>query len=106
MSLYKLLYVYILQCADGSYYIGITHQLETRVEQHNIGADPDCYTYKRRPVILVYSEEFSNYTDAIAREKQIKRWTRIKKEALIKGDFDSLKKHAMNTKKKLEERDE
>ncbi|MBJ6124207.1 GIY-YIG nuclease family protein [Microvirga splendida] len=82
---------YILRCADGSYYTGTSRSedLETRVSQHNQGIFGG-YTAKRRPVALVYSIQFGSITDAIAYERQVKGWSRAKKEALIRGDFDAL----------------
>ncbi len=82
-------FVYILQCADGSYYVGVTNNLESRVEQHNNG-ETVGYTTSRRPCVLVYSERFSNPVDAIAAEKQLKGWSRKKKAALIAGRVDML----------------
>ncbi len=86
----KLYYVYILKCSDNSYYIGITNNVDQRVAQHNEGYDHQSYTYTRRPVELVYSEMFTEVLQAIAREKQIKKWSRIKKEALIKERWEQL----------------
>jgi putative endonuclease len=82
--------VYILRCADGSYYTGLTREdVEARVWEHN--NDPiDGYTARRRPVTLVFSEVYDRLTDAIARERQVKGWTRKKKEALIRGDYEAL----------------
>jgi predicted GIY-YIG superfamily endonuclease len=86
-------FVYILRCADGAYYTGSTRDsLEMRVAQHNDGTFGG-YTARRRPVLLVYHEEFEQITDAIAAERQLKGWSRAKKEALIRGDFASL--HAL-----------
>ena len=83
-------YVYILRCADGSYYIGSTRtDLEVRIAQHNAGTF-DGYTKRRRPVELAFHQEFQQITDAIAAERQLKGWTRAKKEALIRGDFEAL----------------
>jgi putative endonuclease len=84
-------WLYILHCADGSYYVGTTRlaEIETRISQHNLGMFGG-YTAKRRPVTLVYSVHFDHITDAIASERQIKGWSRAKKEALIRGDFDAL----------------
>jgi putative endonuclease len=84
-------WLYILLCSDGSYYVGTTRcdDLETRVSQHQQGTFPG-YTAKRRPVTLVYSERFDQITDAIACERQIKGWSRVKKEALIRRDFEAL----------------
>ena len=82
--------VYIVRCSDGSYYAGITRMaLETRISQHNLGTF-DGYTKSRRPVELVWSQAFQQLTDAIAAERQLKGWSRAKKEALIAGRFDLL----------------
>jgi putative endonuclease len=82
--------VYILRCADGSYYTGLTKlPIEARVWEHN--NDPiDGYTARRRPVQLVFSEVYERLTDAIAREQPIKGWSRAKKEALMRGDYTAL----------------
>ncbi len=82
-------YVYILHCADGSYYTGLTEDLEIRLVQHQMGELPG-YTQNRRPVQLVFSDEFSSMDDAIGRERQIKGWSRSKKEALITEDWKRL----------------
>ena len=82
--------VYILECSDGSYYTGITNDYEKRVNEHQSGIDPKCYTYKRRPVKLVHLERYSEVLDAIRREKQIKSWSRKKKQILIQKHFESL----------------
>ena len=86
----KNYYTYILKCADGSYYTGMSNDLILRVSQHNQGFDKKCYTHSRRPVELVYSESFPEAIYAIQREKQIKGWSRKKKEGLINGDYDRL----------------
>ena len=84
-------YLYILRCADGSYYVGTTRtSLDARIAQHDAG-EYDGYTARRRPLVLVYHEEFDRITDAIAAERQVKGWTRAKKEALIRGDFTALR---------------
>ncbi|MCX6169153.1 MAG: GIY-YIG nuclease family protein [Ignavibacteriales bacterium] len=83
------MWVYILKCADGSYYTGVTNNLERRITEHQYGAH-DGYTSVRLPVELVFSQEISNPLDAIAAEKQIKGWSRAKKEALIRADFNLL----------------
>ena len=84
-------WLYILRCADCSYYTGTTRAtLELRLAEHNSG-HYDGYTAKRLPVALVYSQWFDRITDAIAAERQVKGWSRAKKEALIRGDFDALK---------------
>ena len=82
--------VYILRCRDGSYYTGLTKQaIEARVWEHNVGIY-DGYTAKRRPVELVFSETYDRLIDAIARERQIKGWNRLKKEALIALNYEAL----------------
>jgi len=85
----KQSWVYILKCSDGSYYTGCTTNLEKRIQEHNFNKY-DNYTSARLPVELVYSQQFANINDAIAAERQIKGWSKSKKEALIKGDFDLL----------------
>jgi putative endonuclease len=89
-------YVYILRCADGSYYVGSARgSLDRRLEEHAAGIN--CrYTKSRRPVTLVWSQAFQQITDAIAAERQIKGWTRAKKEAFIRGDFEALRVLAQN----------
>jgi putative endonuclease len=83
-------FLYILRCADGSYYTGSTRtELETRVSEHN-GERYGGYTAKRLPVTLVWSQEFLRIEDAIAAERQVKGWRRAEKEALITGDFAAL----------------
>ena len=83
--------LYILKCADGSYYVGTTRlPIEARFSEHQSGFDPKSYTASRRPVTLVYSAHYDFITDGIAAERQIKGWRREKKEALIRGDFHLL----------------
>ncbi len=84
------MYVYILECSDKSYYTGVTNNAEKRVEEHNIGIDRNSYTYTRRPVKLVFFEKFVNSLQAIQFEKQLKGWSRNKKEALINNQLDLL----------------
>ena len=81
-------HVYMLRCADGSYYVGSTRKtLDERIGEHNTGAYPG-YTSARRPVELAWSQDFPNAVDAIACERQLKGWSRAKKEALIRGDWN------------------
>lgn len=94
----KTYYVYILICSDNSYYTGITNNLERREAEHNEGNSGVAYTYSRRPVRLAWWTEFSNPDMAIELEKQIKGWSRRKKEALISGDWDKLKRLSKNYK--------
>jgi putative endonuclease len=83
-------FVYILRCVDGSFYVGSTRKsLEERIAEHN-GGLLHGYTRSRRPVALVWSQEFDRITDAIAMERRLKGWRREKKEALIRGELDSL----------------
>jgi putative endonuclease len=89
-------FIYILQCRDNSYYTGITNNVEKRLYEHQQGLVKGSYTHSRRPVKLVFSESFSNPRDAIEREKQIKGWSRKKKEALVSGDFPGLQKFSKN----------
>lgn len=86
-------FVYILKCCD-SYYIGITNDLDRRLKEHRQEENPFAYIYARRPVTLVYYEEYEYVQDAIDREKQLKKWSRKKKEALIEGDYKKLQKLA------------
>jgi putative endonuclease len=80
-------FVYVLRCADRSYYVGSTRAgLEERVAQHDAGHF-DGYTASRRPVELIWHEHFDRITDAIAAERKLKGWSRAKKEALMRGDF-------------------
>ncbi|BBK44182.1 hypothetical protein STVA_42020 [Allostella vacuolata] len=83
--------VYILRCADGSYYVWSTRgSIEVRVAEHNVGTF-DGYTARRRPVVLVYHETFQRIVDAVAAERRLKGWSRAKKEALIASDWPRLK---------------
>ena len=85
-------YVYMLQCADRSYYVGSAtgDDLWRRISEHETGAYRG-YTFTRRPVRLVWSEHFDRIVDAIAVERQIKGWSRAKKQALIRGEWTVLK---------------
>lgn len=82
--------VYILLCSDGSYYTGSTADMQRRLFEHQEGLSPTTYTFQRRPVNLVWSEEVETLDDALLHEHQIKGWSRAKKEALIRGDFDAI----------------
>ncbi len=83
-------FVYMVECSDGHYYVGVTNNADVRVAQHNEGIDRHCYTFTRRPVRLVFSSVFRDPNDAIRFEKQLKGWNRRKKQALIAGDWDAL----------------
>jgi putative endonuclease len=82
-------WMYILECSDGSYYVGSTTDLERRLWQHNQGQGAK-YTIRRRPVKLVFAAEFASVSDAYAAEKQVQGWRREKREALIQGNYDLL----------------
>jgi putative endonuclease len=85
-------YLYILECADGSYYTGSTWDLERRLGEHQTGVGAN-HTAKRLPVVLVYCERYDRIDDAYRREKQVQGWSRKKKQALIAGDANRL--HAL-----------
>lgn len=83
--------MYILKCADKSYYTGVTNCLERRFAEHVNGRNETSYTHSRRPVELVFSRKFKYVNDAIAFEKQVKGWSRKKKEAIIDGQWNELR---------------
>lgn len=88
-----MFWIYILHCADGSYYTGHTDDLETRIGEHQAGT---CggYTASRRPVALVWTQACATREEALAAERQIKGWGRKKKEALIRGDWEEVSRLA------------
>ena len=86
----KLYYVYILRCKDNSLYVGITNNIDRRLNEHNDEKLPAAYTFNRRPVKLEWFQDFTDPTQAIYFEKKFKKWSKVKKEALIKGDFDMI----------------
>ena len=90
MPRYHLYHVYILKCSDNSYYTGVTGNLAKRFSQHESGYNKESYTHSRRPVELVFSAGFTDIDFAIKAEKQIKKWSRKKKEALINEEFELL----------------
>lgn len=86
-------YFYILRCLDNSLYCGMTSNLDKRIKEHNSpGSRGAKYLRARKPVVLVYSEAYSDIKSAMKREFEVKKWTKVKKEALVKGDLDLLKK--------------
>ena len=93
-------YFYILECHNGSYYTGMTNDLNRRMQEHHTGFDPGCYTYTRRPVELKYFEHFENVNEAISWEKQIKGWSRKKKEALSESNWERVKELAKSKNNK------
>ena len=80
-------YVYILRCVDGTLYVGSARDLDERLKAHNDGRGA-AYTFKRRPVRLVYSEPFDSHDRTLARERQLKHWSYGKKQALIEGNLE------------------
>ena len=91
----KYLYVYILKCNDGTYYTGVTNNIEKRLLEHNEGINPESYTHSRRPVYLVFNELFTDYNLAIEWETKIKKWSVKKKEALINSDWKKVIEEAI-----------
>ncbi|HET7385994.1 MAG TPA: GIY-YIG nuclease family protein [Nocardioidaceae bacterium] len=83
-------YTYLLRCADGSYYVGSTTDLEARLWQHNYGDGGAAYTRRRRPVELIWAGEFDTPAEAYAFEKQVQGWSRAKREALAAGRLERL----------------
>jgi predicted GIY-YIG superfamily endonuclease len=96
-------WIYILKCADNSYYTGQTDNLERRIAQHEGGAIESCYTFSRRPLNLVFSQEFPTREEALASERQIKGWSRKKKEAMIRGDWAEVSRLAKSVRPELVE---
>lgn len=88
-------FVYIVKCSNNSYYTGVTNNVERRVYEHNTSIDDSSYTFNKRPVELVFVQPFHDINQAIAFEKQIKGWTRKKKEALIENNWYKLKELAV-----------
>ena len=96
--------VYILQCANGQYYVGSTNNLIRRIDEHQLADDGSTgsphgyrgakFTKEHQPVELVYTEEYEDEHEARMREQQLHGWSRAKKEALIRGDIDALKQLA------------
>ncbi len=84
---------YILRCSDNSLYCGMTSKLDKRIKEHNSDTSKGAkYLRGKKPVKLVYTEEYSDIKTAMNREFQVKKWTKAKKEALVKGELALLKK--------------
>ena len=93
------IFVYMLRCGDGSYYVGLTKAgLDKRIGEHVSGTYRG-YTFSRRPVTVVWFAEFQSLRDAIGWERRLKGWRRAKKEALIRGDFGALPELARTAKR-------
>jgi predicted GIY-YIG superfamily endonuclease len=90
-------WVYILKCNDGSYYTGHTESLEKRIGEHQSGAYGG-YTSTRLPVKLVFAQDFPTREEALTSERQIKGWSRKKKEAMMRGDWNEVSRLARGTK--------
>jgi len=88
--------MYILLCGDNTFYVGSTWDLDARIESHASGTGSE-YTRRRRPVRLVYCEEYTRVEDAFRREKQVQGWSRAKRQALIDGDIERLKRSAASS---------
>jgi putative endonuclease len=95
--------VYILECSDCTYYTGLTRNLEGRVYEHETGVHPDSYTFSRRPVKLVWSIVTESYQEAFQWERRIKGWSRVKKEALIRGDIDAIHEIVKSERKRRDQ---
>ena len=84
-----MFWVYILRCSDGSYYTGHTDNLDVRMHQHETSKE-DSYVSSRRPFELIWSQTFETRELALASERQIKGWSRRKKEAMMRGDWEKV----------------
>jgi len=89
-SAMKSYYIYILECSDGLLYTGFTNNISRRLDEHQNGLNKTCFTYKRRPLELIFHQEFNDVEQAIYFEKKIKKWSAQKKRALANGDFEML----------------
>ncbi|NNC69235.1 MAG: GIY-YIG nuclease family protein [Flavobacteriaceae bacterium] len=92
----RIFFVYIIECSDKTFYIGVTKNLEERIRQHNAGLNRDSYIFKRRPVELKWFESFTNPEEAFKIEKQLKGWSRRKKIALINEEWEKLVEYSKN----------
>ena len=100
MAIIHNYFVYILECSDKSYYTGVTNDVDICLLQHNEGKNINAYTFSRRPVVLKYWKRFDQIDDAIDFEKQVKGWSRRKKEALFDEDWDEIVRLANFKKEK------
>ena len=95
--------IYILKCSDGTYYTGLTKDLDGRLHEHQKGAKRESYTFGRRPVELVWNVVTESYQEAFQWERKIKGWSRAKKEALIRGDIDGIHEIVKSERKQREQ---
>ena len=86
----KQYFVYIVECSDGLLYTGITNDPDRRLEEHNDGIDKNSFTFKRRPVKMIFLQDFNEAEQAIYFEKKIKKWSAKKKRALAFDNYDLL----------------
>ncbi len=86
----KTYFVYILKCSDNLLYTGITNNIERRFNEHQKGLNKNCFTFKRRPLELIFHQVFNDVEQAIYFEKKIKKWSSKKKLSLANDDFDML----------------
>jgi putative endonuclease len=86
----KSYYIYILECSDGLLYTGFTNNISRRFDEHQNGLNKTCFTYKRRPLELIFHQEFNDVEQAIYFEKKIKKWSAQKKRALANEDYNML----------------
>ena len=91
----RVYYVYMLRCIDGTFYVGVTNNVERRFYEHCSGYNPTAYTHSRRPLRLVYAGEFERPSDAIDFEKQLKGWSHKKKRAFADREWPLLKRLAV-----------
>jgi len=96
-------FVYMLKCSDDSYYIGSTSDIPSRFLSHEIGSNKRSYTFSRRPVKLVWAAEFETKSEAVIVERQLKGWSRAKKEALIRDDWDAIHEIVRMERKRREQ---
>jgi predicted GIY-YIG superfamily endonuclease len=92
--------VYLLECADGSLYVGHTDDLDRRMRQHDLGID-GCYTSTRRPLRLMHAEDFESRYEALVIERKLKGWSRAKKLAYVRGDWDAVRQLAAGPRRRL-----
>jgi putative endonuclease len=91
-------YFYVARCNDGSLYVGSCHSLKEREGRHNDGKGAK-YTRDRRPIMIIYSEQFSTLLEARKRELQVKKWSRVKKENLVAGKHPTKSPHSLDLQK-------
>jgi putative endonuclease len=92
----RVYYVYMIRCIDGTFYTGVTNDIERRYNEHCDGYNPTSYTHTRRPLRLVYASEFQRPDEAIAFEKRLKGWSHKKKRAFADRDWPLLRRFAVS----------